>query len=74
MMFGKDINIYNPIYSKQHCMVLVLLATLGLELIGNWSFVLFCFVFFWNELLLLIHEWCLQVDEAVIADSCELNC
>jgi hypothetical protein len=55
-------------------MVLVLLATLGLELIGNWSFVLFCFVFFWNELLLLIHEWCLQVDEAVIADSCELNC
>jgi hypothetical protein len=30
--------------------------------------------FFWVELLLLIHEWCLQVDWATTANSYELNC
>jgi hypothetical protein len=30
--------------------------------------------FFWNKLLLLIHEWCLRVGQAPAADLCELNC
>ena len=30
--------------------------------------------FFWVELLLLIHEWCLGVDQATKAKSCGLNC
>jgi hypothetical protein len=30
--------------------------------------------FFWVYLHLLIHEWCLWVDQTTTADSCELNC
>ena len=30
--------------------------------------------FFWIELTLLIHEWCLWGDQAMAADLCELNC
>jgi hypothetical protein len=30
--------------------------------------------FFWIKLALLIHEWCLQVNQTTTADSCELNC